>query len=201
MPARVVSDALKHIWSLLQGLNLPVAVMGGIALARWQYVRATHDVDLLIELDMQDASSVLARLRAGGVHPKRTPAVIKLGSLSVLQRSYDAPSHLPIQIDLLIAEGEYHRAALSRRIAARLPELDLEVAVLTCEDLILHKLLAGRLIDRADCVALLKANRSDLDFQYLGDWIGKLALMPSFGEVWTDAFPGQPMPLESEHRA
>jgi hypothetical protein len=39
--------ALKHVWVALQPLNLPMAVMGGIAVAAWKHVRATQDVDLL----------------------------------------------------------------------------------------------------------------------------------------------------------
>ena len=195
MPASIVSQALKHLWTTLESLELPTALMGGIALARWQHVRATQDVDLLIELSAHELNSVLASLRASGVHPKRTPPVTKLGSLSVLQLSYEAPdTFIPIQIDLLIAEGDYHRVALARRVLARLPEIDLEVAVLTCEDLLLHKLLAGRLIDLADCVALLKANRSVLDLAYLQDWAGKLNLTTSLSEVWSNAFPGETLP-------
>jgi hypothetical protein len=41
--------------------------------------------------------------------------------------------------------------------------LDIELDVLTCEDLIVHKLLAGRLVDRADAATLLRVNRADLD--------------------------------------
>lgn len=195
MPASIVSQALKHLWTTLESLELPTALMGGIALARWQHIRATQDVDLLIELSTHELNSVLASLRASGVHPKRTPPVMKLGSLSILQLSYEAPdTFIPIQIDLLIAEGDYHRVALARRVPTRLPEIDLEVAVLTCEDLLLHKLLAGRLIDLADCVALLKANRSVLDLAYLQDWAGKLNLTTSLSEVWSNAFPGETLP-------
>ena len=61
-------------------------------------------------------------------------------------------SYLDLQIDLLLADSPYHQQALARRLPSRLPELDLELDVLTCEDLILHKLLAGRLLDRSDVV-------------------------------------------------
>jgi hypothetical protein len=195
MPAKLVSQALKHVWTTLQGMNLPMAVMGGLALARWRHVRATQDVDLLIELPPDDIDVALAGLRVAGVHPKRTPSVVKLGSLSVVQLSYEAPeTHLPIQIDLLLAESNYHREAIARRVSTQLPEMDFEVAVLTCEDLILHKLLAGRLIDRADAAALLRFNRDTIDLAYLLQWTGKLHLAPSFAEAWTEAFPGEPLP-------
>jgi hypothetical protein len=195
MVARVVSSALKHVWTILQPLNLPMAVMGGIALARWQHVRATRDVDLLLALGNLELDQVLASLRAGDVHSKHTPPVVRVGSLNLVQLSYEAPeTFLPVQIDLLMAETPYHHAALARRVSTQIPELQLDVAVLTCEDLILHKLLAGRLIDRADATALLRANRPTLEMPYLTQWLTRLGLDDSFGEIWSEAFPGESAP-------
>ena len=76
----------------------------------------------------------------------------------------------------------------------RLPELDVEIAVLTCEDLILHKLLAGRIIDRADAAALLRANRESLDVDYILTRTDRLALAVDLAEIWNEAFPGESLP-------
>jgi hypothetical protein len=195
MVARVVSQTLKHVWTVLQPLNLPMAVMGGIALARWQHVRATRDVDILLALGKLDLEAVLATLHMAGVQPKRSRAATPLGSLSIVQLTYELPeTFLPVQVDLLIADSEYHQAALSRRIATCLPEMDLDVDVLTCEDLILHKLLAGRLIDLADAAALLRSNRGALDIPYLKQWTARLKLEAALADIWSEAFPGQMPP-------
>ena len=42
MPADAVLRALRHVWLTLEPLDLPMAVMGGIALATWKIVRATR---------------------------------------------------------------------------------------------------------------------------------------------------------------
>jgi len=76
----------------------------------------------------------------------------------------------------------------------RLPDLDIEIAVLACEDLILHKLLAERAIDLADIAALLRANRQSLDFTYLRGWSTRLELAPALGHAWHAAWPDEPMP-------
>ena len=80
---------------------------------------------------------------------------------------------------------------MQRRIPVQLPDLDVQVAVLTCEDLILHKLLAGRIIDRADAAALLRANRESLDLGYLRRWATQTGTPPELTEVWGEAFPGE----------
>ena len=69
-----------------------------------------------------------------------------------------------------------------------LPDLDLEMAVLTCEDFILHKLLAGRMIDLADTVALLRANRAVLDIKYLSHWASQLEVEGELACAWKEAF-------------
>ena len=62
-----------------------------------------------------------------------------------------------------------------------------------CEDLIVHKLLAGRIVDLMDAAALLRANRATIDFAYLRRWIHEQALETDFARIWGEAFPGEPM--------
>ncbi|MCX7424076.1 MAG: hypothetical protein NTW96_00310 [Planctomycetia bacterium] len=70
--------------------------------------------------------------------------------------------------------------------------LAIEIAVLACEDLILHKLLAGRIIDLADTVALLRANRQTLELEYLNRWATSLEINRELADVWKEAFSERP---------
>jgi hypothetical protein len=189
MPSEIVIPALQYVWQALRPMNVPMAVVGGLALAVWKHVRATKDIDLLLGIGAHDLQPVLERLLAAGLRLKRDPPAIALGHLQLVQLLYEPPEALmDLQIDLLFANSEYHRKALSRRISTKLPELDVEIAVLTCEDLVLHKLLANRIIDRADAVALLHANRKSLDLDYLNHWADSLRLRPKLDEAWQEAF-------------
>jgi len=172
-----------------------MALMGGVALAVWQYVRATRDVDLLVSLGNSDFGLVMARLAAAGIHPKRQPPLVPLGSLQIAQFRYEPPgAFVDVQVDLLLAESDYHRQALVRRVQVHLPDLGMEIHVLGCEDLILHKLLAGRMIDRADAAALLRLNRASLDLAYLHKEVADLGVSVEFGEAWRQAFPDELAP-------
>jgi hypothetical protein len=193
MYPKAVLQSLGHVWLTLDRLGVPMAVTGGLALATWKHVRATRDVDLLVELAENKLDGLIQHLRGAGFRPKRSPPVTSLGQLDVLPLLYEPPeAFVELQIDLLLARSEYHRAALRRRISTALPGLDVPIAVLTCEDLILHKLLAGRLIDRADAAALLRANRNSLDWDYLTRWAHQLELTEDFDRVRQDAFPAAP---------
>jgi hypothetical protein len=61
-------------------------------------------------------------------------------------------------------------------------------------DLLILKLLANRMIDRADVVALLQANHEQLDFPYLNRWTERLSLTELLPELWQHALPGHSRP-------
>jgi hypothetical protein len=190
VPGELVLNTLRHVWRTLRPLNIPMAVIGGLALAAWKHIRATKDIDLLLGAKPDDLDPILRQLLAAGMRPKRDPPVTRLGRLKLVQLLYEPSEALmELQIDLLLADSEYHQGALARRVPTNVPGLDMEIAVLACEDLVLHKLLAGRMIDLADAVALLRANRSSLDLNYLRRWAGQLALDAELAGVWKEAFP------------
>ena len=193
MAADVVLRALKHVWTSLEPLNVPMALMGGLALAAWKHVRATRDVDLLVSLGDQSPELIIQSLEQAGLRTKRQPPVQQLGPSRLVQLLYAPPSSLlDLQVDLLLADSEYQRAALDRRVPVQLPGVDIEIFVLACEDLILHKLAAGRVVDRVDAAALLRANRLALDMTYLQSWLRRVATASDWAEVWREAFPGEP---------
>ena len=193
MVADVLLTTLCQAWQTLEAAGARQALMGGLALASWKHVRATRDVDLLVEVPHDDLDRLLATLRAADIRPRRRPEVTQLGKLRLIQCIYEPPGALmDLNVDLLLAECAYQRQALDRRVSERLAGLNL--FILACEDLILHKLLAGRMIDRADCVALVRLQRGHLDWKYLNHWAARLGLVSGLSETWSEAFPGEPTP-------
>jgi hypothetical protein len=196
MPPKAILAALRHVWLTLKPLDIPMAILGGIALAAWKYVRATKDVDLLLAAGPDDPQRLLEALWAAGIRSKRPGPATRIGRLELLQFLYEPPeTFLDIQVDLLLARSDYHHQALARRVPLELPDLGVDLAVLACEDLILHKLLSERIIDQADTVALLRLNRQSLDLAYLRHWAAGLQVGPGLAEAWRAAWPGEPLPL------
>ena len=196
MTVNAVLATLRHAWLSLESLNKPMAVMGGIALSAWQYVRATQDVDLLVAIEGAQIPALIDHLGRRGFQPKRSPPVLTLNDFQLIQFTYQLPgSHLDLQLDVLTGASDFQRTALGRAIRMKLPDLDLEPAVLTCEDLILFKLLAGRIIDLGDCAGLLKANVATIDRTYLAQWSKRLGLSAEFAEVWKNTLPDETPPV------
>jgi hypothetical protein len=189
MPPRPVLDTLTRLWAALESLNLPVALVGGLALSFWKHARATQDVDLLVGVAGTSLEKITDALIQAGFRPRQTAAIRSLGSFRILQMEYEPPeTFVSVHADLLLADSDYQRQSLERRIAVTLPETGAEVFVLPCEDILLHKLLAGRLIDLADAAALLRANRDSLDEMYLNQWAGKLGISAPLERAKNEAF-------------
>jgi hypothetical protein len=197
MAGRVVLEVLRHVWGVLVGLNYPIALMGGLALGFWERFRMTHDVDILIGIEPDRLEEVLRRLEVEGIFAKKHPSVLTLENVRLVPLLYQPPStFVDVQVDLLLAESEFHREALARRIPARLPDTDTDLFVVTCEDLIIFKVFANRPRDHGDVLDLLQLHRSKLDFPHIARWIGKLDLSPRFAVMWREALPHEPLPVE-----
>jgi Uncharacterised nucleotidyltransferase len=190
--ASAVTDALNRVWAALEPLNLPMALMGGLAVAVWKHPRNTRDVDILVDVRDGNLDELVEAMKRAGMRSKRQPPVLLVGDQRVIQLLYSAPgTFLDIQIDVLLADSAYQKEALTRAKPAKL-DGEREIAVLSCEDLIIHKLLAGRIIDSADVAALLRANRAGLDLAYLKSWLGQLNLLPHLETIWRETFPSEP---------
>ena len=177
--------------------DYPCPLMGGIALSAWNHPTAhTRDVDLLIGVDSAHLDSVIVRLREFSCRPKREPPIIEVGELHFAQFLYTPPGEFyEVQFDLMLAESPFQKSALARRVRRNVPGVDSPVDVLNCDDLILFKLLAGRLIDRTDAAMLLRENRAAIDFNYLLSWVGHLRLNAELVEIWREAFADEDPPV------
>jgi predicted nucleotidyltransferase len=80
-----------------------------------------------------------------------------------------------VVVDFILADSEYLRTALVRRRLVAFGSL--QVPILTVEDLILLKTLAGRLQDQAD-LEKIRARQKELgvDWDYVERWKTKMEL-------------------------
>jgi hypothetical protein len=147
-----LAQQIAEVVGALHAVGVRFALIGGLALASHNVVRATQDIDLLV--DSRDADQV-DRLLA------------KLG-YQCLQRSADAANHLrgDERVDLLYASRTIARRLLGSA-AERRTSFGL-LRVVDAEGLIAFKLQGfvndpRRTQDLEDIRALLRANRGSLD--------------------------------------
>lgn len=152
-----------EIFKILARNRVNFVVIGGIAVQGYGYIRATYDVDIIVEpttLNLTRLSEALAELEAelrtpgsmslGDPHQLRSaplvPTVTKFGPLDVVHvehvagapRSYEALRHAALEVNL---DG-------------------VEVPIAGLSDLIRMKRAAGRDQDLADIEALTREPES-----------------------------------------
>ena len=170
--------------------------MGGIALAVWNHPRATRDVDILVAIERSNVELLIRHLARHSFRPKHQPPLLTISDHSFVQLLYTPPGEFyDVQLDLLLAESDLQKAAVARRVQRNVPGISQPIDVVQCEDLLLFKMIAGRIIDLADAAMLIRENRDGLSFTYLGDWVTRLSLAPVIQQVWQEAFPEETCPI------
>ncbi len=151
------------------------ALAGGWAYSALVEPRATTDIDLLILLEPPSREQVQALVSSlfdsTIIHP--APKVFR--GISIW-RIVGTPVEQEIIVDFLLADSTYLRTALRRR--QMVPFGPLQIPMLSIEDLIILKMVAGRLQDRAD-LEKIHTRQADLhvDWTYVDQWKTTLGLV------------------------
>jgi hypothetical protein len=171
-PASRLGAQLTQVTTALRQIGADYALIGGLALASHHVIRATQDIDLLV--DAQKAEDVDAKLAELGYR--------------CVHRSADAGNYLRAdeRVDLIYA----HRP-IAQRLLAGAAELSTslgDVRVISTEGLIGFKLQgfvndARRTQDLEDIRALLKANRDHLDLTEVREYFDLFNRGPLLDEL------------------
>lgn len=144
-----IEDSYAEFRDRLEALGLEPVLIGALAAQRYRLApRFTTDVDFLV----RRLGDLVASVEADGyavttmAEPGEEPYVAFIRGQGV-------------KVDVLVAETEYQDIALDRAVDG----------VLTAEDVIVHKLLAGRPRDHDDIASILATGRP-LDEGYIARW-------------------------------
>ena len=155
-----------------RGLNYALA--GGWAYSALVEPRATTDIDLLMLIEQPSREGIHSLLSPQFDSTVVHPAPMVFQGISIW-RCVGIRGDQEVVVDLLLADSAYLRTALTRRRMVAFGSL--EVPILTLEDLILLKTLAGRLQDQAD-LEKIRARQVELhvDWAYVEGWKATLGL-------------------------
>jgi hypothetical protein len=163
-------ETVAEIDRFLTERNIPYVIMGGLAAQYWGEPRTTSDVDIQILIE-EGAQERLFNELLQHFH-ERVSSALELAlriRVLLLQGSNGTP------IDLTLAVPGYGEQVMMRRHLAQLhPDYSL-FALISPEDLIIHKCLAGRPIDAQDIKAVLKKQANKLDLSYIRERLAEFA--------------------------
>lgn len=179
MTPSLLLRVLEDVYGRVDALGVTPVVAGGLAVAYWGHPRSTQDIDLAVVVS--DNSSFEAGLRQLQLTPAKSGRIVDLGFVRVSQWMVTLEEEfIDCKIDFLVSDSSYHQTAIGRASQCEFPGVGKSLRVLSCEDLLIFKAAAGRLIDLADIKTLYDLHQQSLDFDYMREQAEKLRLPAEF---------------------
>ena len=164
-----ITDTAAEIASFLEEQNIPYAVIGGLAVQYWGEARTTRDVDVVI-LVTPDRLESFFNAAVRRFKPRLQDAVTFAQTNRVLLIS--GTDGTPVDISLGIPG--YEEEVIQRTVTVRLPG-QRAIRLISPEDLIIHKCVAGRPRDQEDIERVLVRQRLSVDIPYVRQWLSEFA--------------------------
>lgn len=143
---------LEKVATALDGSGIPYMVIGGQAVLRYGEARLTRDIDLTLGVDVDRLPDVLAVTAACGFEVLVDPEPFVRETMVLPCRDPGSG----IRLDLVFSFSPYEREAIARAGPVTIGATQVRFA--TVEDLVIHKIIAGRPRDLEDVRGILLKN-------------------------------------------
>jgi hypothetical protein len=161
----MIEELLHRIAAALNEGALPYMIIGGQAVLLYGEPRLTKDIDITLGAGLERLTDVLNAARAAGLTALVDPETFTRQTM-VLPCS-DPQSGM--RVDFILSFSPFEQAAISRARTVKIGDTELRYA--SVEDLIIHKLIAGRPRDLEDVKGILLKNPA-ADLSYIRQWLG-----------------------------
>jgi len=167
---------------LFERLSIPYAVMGGLAVRAHGIPRPTYDVDVTVLVDRSKLPEMFAAIRQAGYDVPQaydTGWVDEVAGMPLV-KAFTFAEGRSLAADIFLAESPFQLSLMERRVRERVNGFD--AWLVSAEDLLLLKLLAGRQRDLADVSDILMLNLS-CDEDYLRHWADVIGVRDKLEQV------------------
>lgn len=166
----------KLLAKIAQNLDrdkIPYMVIGGQAVLLYGTPRLTRDIDITLGIDTDGFALIKEACRRLKLKilPKDPEEFAK--NTKVLPAEETA---LKIRVDFIFSFTAYERQAIKRAKKVSLNGYPVKFA--SCEDVIIHKLFAGRAIDEEDVKNILVKHKDSVNAEYIKKWLSKASKIP-----------------------
>lgn len=175
---------LEAIALALDAQGLPYMLIGGQAVLLYGEPRLTQDVDITLGIGPERLGDLLEM-----VHQLKWQVLVE-DVQAFVRKTLVLPCIEPqtgVRVDFILSFSPYERQAINR--ARRVLIGNADVCFAAVEDLIVHKVIAGRPRDLEDVQNVLIKNPG-LDVAYIREWLGQFEaslgdpLRQRFNVIW-----------------
>lgn len=173
----VLINHLREIISFLNENDYEYALAGGLAFSALVEPRATVDIDILISIDESKLKDFIGKIKKRYSNMIVHESPMEFSGIKIW-RTTAIDNDKEIVIDFLLVESEFHKSAIRR--SSEITFIDMELRVISLEDLIILKTLSDRTQDKADLERIFETMKDEIDYEYLNHWKDRLKLQYPF---------------------
>ncbi|MBN1831204.1 MAG: nucleotidyltransferase [Deltaproteobacteria bacterium] len=165
-------ELIARIARELKKADLPYMIIGGQAVLLHGTPRMTKDIDITLGLDAESLENFLPVVDAMDLK------IIPEDFRSFVKKTFVLPTRdeeSGIRVDFIFSFTPYEKQAISRSKTVLLEGT--EVMFASAEDLIIHKVFAGRPRDLEDVKSIILKN-PDIDKEYIKKWLTEFEKSP-----------------------
>ena len=168
----MIEELIKKIGQRLDEDKIPYMIIGGQAVLLYGTPRLTRDIDITLGVDTDKFLLIEKICRKLGLkilpeNPEDFARDTKVLPAEELKTR--------IRVDFIFSFTPYEAQPINRAKEVSMDSYTVKFA--SCEDVIIHKMIAARAIDVEDVKNILLKNRDSLDLEYLERWLS------AFGEL------------------
>jgi hypothetical protein len=167
------SRLLADIGRELGDRRIPFMLIGGQAVLLHGVPRLTEDIDVTLGVDASGLPSLLSACRSLSL------SVLPEDAEEFVRETFVLPvrhGESGIRVDFIFSTTPYERQAIARAESVVLAGVPVPFA--SAEDLLIHKLFAGRPRDLEDAAGVIRRKGRQLDWAYLEHWTSEFAAVP-----------------------
>ncbi|RJQ32222.1 MAG: hypothetical protein C4562_04110 [Actinobacteria bacterium] len=162
-------NAAFEIHDFLTSNNIPYVIIGGLATQFWGEPRFTQDVDITILIPLDETDKFIGLITNHFESRVANDKEFAKQNRMVLIKASDG-TEIDISLGIPGYEDEVMRRAIDYEI-----EPGKELRLCSAEDLVIHKMIAGRPIDLQDIEGIIIKQGQKLDRDYITNWLKQFA--------------------------
>ena len=162
----MIEELIQKTARHLDENDIPYMIIGGQAVLLYGSPRLTRDIDITLGIDTDKFHSIAMLCRELGLKllPQK-PA--DFASETKVLPAEELKSR--IRVDFIFSFTPYEAQAMTR--TKEVPMNGYPAKFASCEDVIIHKMIAGRAVDAEDVKNILIKNKDSIDLEYIRQWL------------------------------
>lgn len=158
-------ELITKIAGALREARIPYMIIGGQAILLYGEPRLTKDIDITVGVGLERLPKIIDVAKQVGLEP------IPKDLDDFVKKTYVLPTqdiNLGVRVDFIFSYTPYERQAIERANKIKVKERMISFASL--EDVIIHKIFAGRARDIEDVKSIILKN-PNFDKSYIRQWL------------------------------